>query len=291
LLLPALGVLAPGVLRADEAASIPELWEEAGRGGHFQPPPSHDLRRAEGLFRRSLGNNEGCETLRPAWAELGFELLQRRQGSDQLWVLRESPDRREGRGFYVLRRGSASGLALQAVHSFYDLHTRVITWELFAASDANAAAFNTQHRNVIDLAHVDDSYMNAFTSALVRLRPNALVVQLHGFARQKRTTGNAATADIILSNGTTRPSRGFRLAARSFERGFLHGSTLTYPYDTPELGGTTNRQGEIVRAAGHDGFMHVELSASLRRRLCDEASVRSDLLKNLQDCHRIFSQN
>ncbi len=46
-----------------------------------------------------------------------------------------------------------------------------------------------------------------------------------------------------------------------------------FPTTVDELGGTTNVQDKILRAAGHDGFVHLELSRPLRRRLRDDGSA------------------
>ena len=56
-----------------------------------------------------------------------------------------------------------------------------------------------------------------------------------------------------------------------------------FPEQTKELGATTNAQGKLLRSLAAATFVHVEMSASLRKRLAAEAALREQLAAALFD--------
>ena len=266
---------------AKESRSLSRLWREVSRQGRYVAPSRAELQQAERLFLRSFRGQEDFDELRSAWGELNFELLPYQIADEPIWVLREKPGFHTGRGFYAFRRRGAVPIAIQAPHSFYDEHTQAIAVRLFRESFSAATAWNTLHRSVADLAHSRGNYFDAFTRAFITAHSKAIVLQLHGFAQEKRRTEAAASADVIISGGTMYPSRWLQECAALFQQHFSHGVVRLYPHEVFELGGTTNAQGEILRSASSDGFMHVELSESLRRNLRSDRKVRQDFLAAL----------
>ena len=139
------------------------------RGGEFRAPIEHELRRSRELFRRTLESADPAP-LRSAWREIGFELSPV-SGRERIWALRETPERREGRGFYLFRGGPARAVALQAPHGVEsdDMLTGDIALRLFDRHGARAGAWSTLPRESIDLAHSSRSAFHEFT----RRRPSS----------------------------------------------------------------------------------------------------------------------
>jgi len=78
---------------------------------------------------------------------------------------------------------------------------------MFLEGRWRAAALNTTHRFKsgsegvdADLAHLEESYFQAFTRAWCLVGGGPLV-QLHGYVKEKRKSVQARSADIILSSG------------------------------------------------------------------------------------------
>lgn len=214
-------------------------------------------------------------------ASFGFEIAPLEGWSDTV-LLREAGDERRGGGAYVVRKGGASSLIVQAPHTFYDEGTFPLACELFHRTRARALFINTVHRyrgaaagpdgkHPSDVAHAADSMFQALTEAAVDALPKLVVVQLHGFAERE------IPARAVVSAGTRRPGAGVvARGARALED-VVGPRVLRFPEDTGELGATTNVQGAIVRRAG-GLFLHVEMAEGLRRDLLRDASLRGRAL-------------
>jgi hypothetical protein len=273
-------------VHARDTSTLTQLWKGATQSRRYVAATQDECHQAEQLFLRTLSGREPFRDLQTAWADLHFELLRHRIEKEELWVLQEESGHIRGRGFYVLRPQASLPIALQAPHSFYDEHTQVIAARLFREADITAAAWNTVHRSTVDLAHTQGHYLNALTRAFVAARPSGVIVQLHGFVPKKRKTTAAASADLILSNGTKYPQPWIIEAASLFQDNVGHGVARLYPRDVLELGGTTNTQGAIIRAAERGRFIHLEMSQALRRKLRYERLVRKDFLTDLTAAYK-----
>ncbi len=280
---PVLMLLATaGSLRAE---GIQSRWERARRDGSYQEPSREELTQAERLFKQTLAAGDNLAELEKAWKALGFELAAVSHKGADLLVLQEAPGRKTGRGFYVFRRSRSEAIALEAPHSWNDLHTGPIAFRLFEEAPVKAGAWNTVTRKEGDLAHLSSSYFQAFTRAFGESYRTGLVVQLHGFEAAKRTSKIGEEADAVLSDGTRNPAGwllglGKRLKEKWTER------VRIYPQDVRELGGTTNVQGQLLRSLGNDGFLHIEMARDLRKRMREEPSVRAAFLKCLLESFR-----
>jgi hypothetical protein len=213
-------------------------------------------------------------------APIDFEIADVPDFGDTV-LLRERASRRRGGGAYLFRTGTGAAAhpIVQAPHTFFDEGTLPLACELFERSGAQALFIETAHRynaagdddagrHPADVAHAADSFFHAATTAVLDAQPSATVVQLHGFAR--RADGMRA----VVSNGTRASDEPLvdRVAAAL---GSVVGSGIkTYPRDTKELGATQNVQGIAVRRAGGH-FVHIELDATLRKDLADDAQLRS----------------
>ncbi|HHJ13557.1 MAG TPA: hypothetical protein ENJ79_04160 [Gammaproteobacteria bacterium] len=264
----------PG-LAADDADCLRALWEQA-RDGHFLQPDTAAIEHAFEGFVRELAGHPWPER---EWRKGGWAVHRLKLGQRACRLLSERPDRREGRGLYLFCPRASAPVVLQLPHSFKDVHTGRIGLALAAQGQFRAVAWNTVPRDQADFAHLEQTPFNALARA-VGARPDLhKLIQLHGFARGKRHP-DARAAHIILSNGTPHPGLSLLRLADNL-RQTLAVDTRVYPRDVQELGATTNRQGRALRRAGHRGFVHIELSAELRKRLRHDAGARARLREQL----------
>lgn len=199
----------------------------------------------------------------------------------QHWrALSDDPQDPAGRGLYVYRPGGFT-LMISAPHQFRDLHTGRIAGLLFDEMGLEAAAFNTAPRDLqlengslSDLGKLKGSQFNLFHLAYHAARPVSRIVQLHGFAREKRKSAAARGADVIVSNGTRRANRTTIEVTKCLRRaGFV---ALHYPDEVNELGGTKNvTLAELIGAGAPVGtFLHLETSRELRDKLMVDETLR-----------------
>lgn len=267
------------------APALSAVLRDASRDRNFTVPTTAELAQAEQLFAALLAGSEAPELPEMA-ARLGFDLLQ--VAAPDARVMVEKADARRGRGLYAFRAGYLD--TLQIPHAFKDEMTRDIGLALFAEGRFGAAAWNTVPRFYdqdglridADMAHLEATYFNAFTRAVARARPQATVLQIHGFEQGKRKTGDAAAADLILSAGHAHPPESLRKRWQCLLRQTEVKATL-YPETSRELGGTTNSQVAVLKSLGYAGFIHAEMSRPLRLALRDNALQRKNLLACLQE--------
>lgn len=240
----------------------------------FRLPGGVELDAAGALFDSMIGGRAPDEAeaaragLEPALAE-GFAAV-----AD--WA-----DDPAGRGLYAVRPGGLP-LLLSAPHQFRDLHTGRIAALLMEEMEVRGLAVNTAPRDLkvegrgglSDLADLDLTHFNAFHVAFLRAHPAGRVVQLHGFAQEKRRTEAGRRADVILSSGSADPGEGVpRIAACLSAMGL---TALVFPREVEELGGTTNATLAALRLAGapNGSFVHVEMSVATRERLRKDTDAR-----------------
>lgn len=218
-------------------------------------------------------------------------------GASREWqgaVLTEAADDCKGRGTYLVRDdGGALPLALTAPHRGADQHTGTLAASLFLESRAAAAAWNSAPRNpqaecpyALDLARERHHPFTAFALAFARQHPEGLMVQLHGFDRNNRNEEAAREAGVILSNGTRVPDARLLDVADCLSGSLAPHIIKVFPVETGELGALGNAQGMALRKAGFNGFVHLELSAELRRDLVSDDALRSGFRRCLEQAAR-----
>lgn len=241
--------------------------------------PTHaELLKFHELAISTLTGDQKFQQLRKRWEKLGWSLENVRIRDEIVWILSDSETPKRGAGAFAIRPNSSSQILVQAPHSYFDKFTRPITVRVFEQSDFRAAAWNTVHRRVIDVAHSRHSYFHEFTKAFLATAKKPLVVQIHGFAQASRTTISGAGADIIVSNGTRFPPPWLRVVSQE-----LHSITPNvrlFPTQVNELGATSNAQALLSRQSGAD-FLHVELSQPVRRRFRRQSAVIDEFLKSI----------
>jgi hypothetical protein len=271
--------LPPPVLA--QVAPLARLFEES-QSQAYEPPSPGELQRAEYLFRQALIGVIGAEQ-RAAWASLGFQ-IERISDRDQVFtVIRERPDRRQGRGFFVLGAPTAGAPILQAPHALNDKHTGLIAIGLLTSGRFAAGAWSTAPRRYqneddatvtdSDMAHQVDSYFTAFTRAAAQAQPSSAILQLHGFSNAKRKTEPGRKASAIISAGEKQNTSAVQETVRCL-RSQIAEPVLSYPEDVKELGALTNEIGELLRKLGRSSFVHIEMASGLREHLHKDDGLR-----------------
>jgi hypothetical protein len=200
----------------------------------------------------------------------------------RLWLLAEEPDRKRGAGALVISPSSSVRLLVEAPHTFFDRNTLDIALNVFLTSGARALLVNTVHRgsgaaedervgvslagkSPADSAHARHTFFLAAHRALLETDPALTTLQLHGF-RDDAAPG----VDIIVSAAKT---GGNAVALADALRRVLEPNRVrTYPKEIHTLGGTTNVQAAASRELD-SRFFHLEMSASLRNRLKEDAAL------------------
>ncbi|MBN1335185.1 MAG: hypothetical protein JXB39_04435 [Deltaproteobacteria bacterium] len=191
-------------------------------------------------------------------------------------------------GFYAVRVGRAAApLVLQAPHPWDDLHTGAIAAALFEQGAGRALLIATSRRNspagagVADVTRRSRSAYQAATLGSADGIPNALFVQIHGFAEEKHGSWSC-----VLSDGSSRQPPGFlEEAERLLSPVLSRFGPLASRWEVPDLAGTLNVQGRGL--AGRARFLHLELSRAARESLLVSAPLRGELawaLETLAAC-------
>lgn len=279
-------LLALAVMNAMPAAQAAEpslgtILDSTKIARGWTPPTERDMEADQAFFRSRL---EGRAATASRWTETAIE--------GGRIILHEPFHSLAGQGVFVVATGVKDGLLLQAPHRFQDLHTGTILETIVSESPPAAAAFNSVPRRYdeggavvsADMAHQDTSAMLAFTMAFLHAVPDGKVIQLHGFATEKRKSSVAASADLIISDGTRDPGPFAKAVSVCLGKTFPQQRTLLYGQDVFELGGTTNTIGKAIRAQfGGNRFLHIEASLPFRLELKDKSKIRKGLMQCLRD--------
>lgn len=265
-------VLHSAACTAQPQPMTPEQFWRDSHAERYTPVSRQALATAEALFIRHL-KGEWSESLAAAWQPLGFEAVAAGEG---VVVIRERNGQRQGHGFFLFKPDSQSRVVLQMPHSSDDSHTGMIGFKLLHESDYLAAAWNTVTRDEADMAHLPDSYFTAFSAAFSQVVPAGRLVQLHGFAQEKRTTAAGRTAAVVLSSGGKQVTAGVRAIGNCLQSVWPGGVRL-YPLNISELGGTRNTNLAVMQRWSHTGFVHLELSSEVRQALLTNGELRHHL--------------
>lgn len=278
----AVGDQPPRAVPADYSGNaywVAALYKES-KGGQWQEPQAGELLAFEREASKVMSGQATAASI-AEFTRLGWKSSLLEDSAGQLWVLQELPPRREGRGFFVLRAGPcpAASAALQAPHGGADRYTDSLALQLFGEKPFAAAAFNTVPRDQVraggvqlsDPAHQERGYFNAVSRAFATACPGGSMLQLHGYS----AAGHPAIAGgVVVSSGSQKPSALSRRVAAALAplRPQIYGEQVH------ELGGTTNAQGVLLRAAGVD-FIHLEMNLESRQQLRARPDLRMELLK------------
>jgi hypothetical protein len=239
-----------------------------------------EWKAVQDLFVKTMRHPGRAADLVSQWHALGYALSRVEIQNQELWILQEEPGGTRGQGFYLFRSDPGLSWILEAPHAKNDFHTGVIAFRLFIESQARAVAISTVNRRKADLAHTTNSFFHAFTLAAAEVFPGAIFMQLHGFEAAKRQDSGTEPYDLVISHGRRQQPDWYVQAVRNF-RQLLPDRVRAYPDDINELAGTRNAQAVALHQVGHNGFLHLEMSLTLRERLNSKASLRRQWLQCL----------
>ncbi len=289
------------------------VWRP-GLNATFAPTTIAERETLARLVPRLL---EGARAATPpdplAWQEdaarAGLVIERWQVDGQAYWALLELPEQPRGAGAYIFRVAPADAAAdaaaeilLEAPHNYFDERTGQLGAQLFffPPPGARPRAFftNTIHRyqsapgkklkqknSPADVAHNPEHGYSTATEAFARaLGGRVLVIQLHGFAGQpgageddEESAATPTEISMVVSAGDKQASspRSAALAA-ALARAFGTG-VKRYPEDVKVLGATTNVQGRLLRSVQGAEFVHIEMSAELRKSFTSDAAQRARL--------------
>jgi limonene-1,2-epoxide hydrolase len=248
------------------------------------------------LLRTLASENASWDSVNLNAAAVGFDLERIENKAQRYLVLIERAKQRRGAGVYFFKepspRGSGSResrervLVIQTPHAIYDRFTGPIGRYLFDAKGAILCA-NTAPRyadksekKLSDLAHNPGSFFQAVNEAICDYYEKALIVQIHGFDRSKTET-ERKDYECVLSDGTPNAAKNalVREMASRLRGVFGPSKVAVFGDDVDELGATTNVQGKYINQHSDDLFLHIELSAGVRKALTEDAKLRKRFIE------------
>jgi hypothetical protein len=286
------GAVAP--IRDEQALSEREvraaLWPRL-RGTPYVAADAARVAATEALVAaavaHALGQTDAARLPELAHAA-GLVVERWRIDGRQYLALLEGAEVRGSTGAFVLRVGPPAQAGperiLQAPHVLHDVGTGELGLAMFLAAPGGFRGLftNTLHRyaqpdgrkqkrahNPSDVCHNDAHPFVAATMGAVRALGHAgmvEVVQLHGF-REDHPDREQAELGAVVSDGDPEGGSVRVAAVADALRQALGTSVGRYPEDVDDLGGTTNVIGLRVRAEPSAGFLHLELSSTLRTEL------------------------
>ena len=274
---------APGTLPGTLPQTLPQtLFDEVSRAQKVYQAPSREIMfQAERLFSRLL-SGPLTPTLKASAEKLGFTVVEANKAFPYI-ALYTAENRRLGWGAYFIRERTDSSILLQVPHQFYDRHTAKFALAHLRNSNLKALNLNlvpryyknsADKRYNADLAHRKDNLFLSFARAFSSHYVAGYVLQLHGFSKDKRKTLAGKSADIILSNGTSWITHPINKLQPCFSQ-LASWHVKRYPLDVGELGATRNETGKTLRQLSHLNFIHIELSAVVRKQLLNSPSLQN----------------
>lgn len=248
-------------------------WKDA-KSVQYVAPSAYELAATQKLFVRLL-KGEPASAMSADFQALGWKVSTESARGVTWTVVAEAADQRRGRGLYAFSRTGRH--AIQAPHVPSDAQTGRILLGYASDGSPRALAWNTVPRRTADIAHLDGTYLIAFSRAFAEVYPSEKIVQLHGFDARRRRSAAGALSSAIVSAAHMNPSYELKSAVRCMQQK-IEKHTRLYGVDVRELGGTTNSVARALHKEGFEGFVHVEMDLSLRKQLAELSARRQALM-------------
>ena len=270
--------------------TLGKTLEQASHRADFVQPTPSELSAFYDTAKATFAGEDPLSVLKERWMKIGWEVAQLTINDNTVWLIYQPAQSRRGAGVFAVRPNADNEILLEAPHSFYDKFTRPIVVRMFERSNFRAAAWNSVHRRVQDVAHDEDSFFHEFTRAFLdaeskQKSSKKFVIQAHGYSQKSRKTSDGAAAEIIISNGTRFPPRWLRML--NIEMKAVARGVKLFPTQVGELGATTNVQSKLARQSGGE-FLHIECCDPVRRKLRRRTAVIDELLKCILNAYRIM---
>lgn len=263
--------LAGGGMTLDKVYS--SAWKGA-RSVDYVAPSADELAAMQRLFVRLL-KHEPVNAMVSDLRNLGWAVFTQSAGGVTWTIVAEAPNQRRGRGLYAF--SDAGRHAIEAPHVPTDELTGEILLGYAHDGLPRALAWNTVPRRTADLAHIDGTYLIAFSRAFAQVYPSEKILQLHGFDFQRRRSFAGAQSGAIVSAARKNPPPELKSAVKYMQQK-VEKYTRLYGVDVRELGGTTNSVARALHNDGYQGFVHIEMDQLLREQLADLPAKRRALL-------------
>lgn len=254
--------------------------KKAFNKGQFVLPDGNELQQVRKAFSQELAGQSATDI----WDALSMQRVMQQD----LLFFQEAVDVRKGRGLFAIRKDNkAEPWLIQAPHARFDKWTGKIVELLFSEGQFKAAMWNSvsrktpiEHSSVkreADMAHLPETYWQAITESFARYYEQGKVIQIHGYNQAKRKSSAGRNSEIILSAGHIYPPVWVQKFAHCLNK-VIPDKISLYPYDVEELGATTNVQGQLLRNIGFKGFLHIEMSQSMRQQFLQRQELRQLLI-------------
>lgn len=251
-------------------------WKDA-KSVDYVTPSADELAVMQQVFVRLL-KGEPVKAMASDLQTLGWAVFTESVGGVTWTIVAEAENQRRGRGLYAF--SNAGRHALEAPHVPSDELTGQILLRYAEDGLPRALAWNTVPRKTADLAHLDGTYLIAFSRAFAQVYPSEKILQLHGFDAQRRRSAAGAESGAIISAARNNPPPELKSAVKCMQQE-IEKRTRLYGVDVHELGAMTNNVARALRNEGYQGFIHVEMDSSLREQLVDVPAKRQALLNCL----------
>ena len=266
----------PIAASAGGAKTLDKVFSSAWKGAKsvdYVAPSGYELATMQQLFVRLL-KGDPANTMVSELHNLGWTVSTQSAGGVTWTIVAEAENQRRGRGLYAF--SNAGRHAFEAPHVPTDELTGQILLGYAADGLPRALAWNTVPRRTADLAHLDGTYLIAFSRAFAQIYPSEKILQLHGFDAWQRRSAAGWQSGAIVSATHKHPPHELKSAVKCMQQN-LEKRTRLYGDDVGELGGTTNSVAHALRSEGYEGFVHIEMDLSLRERLAQLPAARQTL--------------
>ncbi|MEO0460117.1 MAG: hypothetical protein AAF219_04675 [Myxococcota bacterium] len=247
------------------------------------------------LFEAVEEDRALSDDTRAYFASIGLEVTTIEESGESWIALLERGPEFSGTGGYVFRRGAVKAeVLIQAPHTFHDLFTAPIAYDVFVETGVRGFFFNTIHRyrhetlqsaavdHPGDLAHNNASFFHAISTAYLTRRTTAVALQIHGFNNPRlRERGVRA----VVSGGIPSPTGTSALLTKALREPFGDGVAL-YGEKVHSYGATTNSLSRWCAQHAVGQFLHLELDFEAREKFRDEPAELIDAIKRFVELNR-----
>ncbi len=224
--------------------------------------PSNEARTTFADLTKAVEDGKILSAVAASVAAYGYQLVefQDRGDSDSTsYLLRELDPSRRGWGLYDFRADTKSALVIEAPHPLADEETALVALHIYRALGSRALLIAGAHRDAnsdgsADVAHNPDTIFQIVHQSL--LRPNSVVLQIHGFAGAK----HPGYPQVVIGHEQSAPNVWINTLARALAAEGLYVGVCD-GFSWQDLCGDTNVQSKSMTQGI---FVHIELDETVR---------------------------
>ncbi len=202
---------------------------------------------------------------------------------------------KQTQGHFDVKLGkSKNNLFIQAPHIWSDEGTGALLEKLKKKINPRISFKNSVHRNNktqlkkhsgvnFDLGKRKESILFLLSKEFINEYPKGSIIQLHGFASEKRKTIKGKNADIIISSGSYMQSKRVKKLSKCLKNKSGGLQVFSFPSEVTELGGTKNILSSLSKLNGKSLFVHFEMSKRYRELVLKNEKLFEQLALCIQD--------